>query len=527
MAAAGPATSGYQAIERRAVIGAVALCVVYAAMVMTVASTDSFYTLDDPFIHMALAENLARGHFGVNLGELSNPSSSFLWPWLLAAFEKVGLMVWAPLLINIACFAGTVQIVLSFCLPRLAGEGKVWPALAFVGVGLLSVNVFGVIFTGMEHSLHVLLTAIVVTRAIDAKHDRWMFAVMVLSPLVRFEGVLLLAFGAGAALYDRKWLLATGAVALSVALVALYALWLTSIGLPALPSSVLSKSTLSSGVVDGGGGFGGLLENLRFNLAAPSGSVFAMFAAMMVAGVFLRKGRDRVLALGMFAVLALSFVAGKLNGYGRYEVYALLAAFLAVVHLFAPVLRAMMAKPAWAAIICGLFLVCGLRLGPYVAMTSPMAARNIDRQQFHMHRMVTECWKKPVAINDLGWVSFRNDGYVLDLWGLGNEAARKARAAGEPGWMKRLTDEKGVELAIVYPDWFDDMPQDWVLAGEIGFNDPAITPYAAMAPVYATKPEALPEIQRCLRQLSDSARDGVAVDVLDRAGDHAMPAAAP
>lgn len=515
MSGAGPATSGYQQIERRAVIGAVALCVAYAAMMMTVASTVSFYTLDDPYIHMALAENLARGHFGVNLGELSNPSSSFLWPWLLAAFEKIGLMLWAPLLINIACFAATVRIVLAFCLPRLAGEGKVWPALALVGVSLFAFNVFGVIFTGMEHSLHVLLTAIIVTRAIDRRFDRLMFAAMLLGPLVRFEGVLLVAFGAGAALYDRKWVYAAGVVAQSLALLAAYAIWLQGIGLPALPSSVLSKSTLSAGVVDGGGGLGGLIENLRFNLAAPSGPVFAMFAALMIAGVALLKGRDRVLALGMFAVLALAFVAGKLNGYGRYEVYVLLAAFLAAVHLFAPILRTMLGKPTWTAIMCGLFLICGLRLGPYVAMTSPVAARNIYQQQFQMHGMVTECWRKPVAINDLGWVSFRNDGYVLDLWGLGNEAARKARATGEPGWMERLVEEKGVDLAIVYPDWFDDFPQAWVQVGAIGFKDPAITPYAAMAPVFATRAEALPEIQRCLRQLSDSAPAGVVVEILD------------
>ena len=71
-------------------LGAIALSVVYAAIVIAVSSPVSFYTLDDPYIHMALAENLARGHFGVNLGEVSNPSSSILWPWLLATAERIG-----------------------------------------------------------------------------------------------------------------------------------------------------------------------------------------------------------------------------------------------------------------------------------------------------------------------------------------------------------------------------------------------------------------------------------------------------
>jgi len=52
----------------------------YAALVIGRSSPESFYSLDDPYIHLALAENMARGHFGVNLGEASNPSSSIIWP---------------------------------------------------------------------------------------------------------------------------------------------------------------------------------------------------------------------------------------------------------------------------------------------------------------------------------------------------------------------------------------------------------------------------------------------------------------
>lgn len=42
------------------------------------------YTLDDPYIHLSLAENLLRGHYGVNLDEVASPSSSILYPFLLA-----------------------------------------------------------------------------------------------------------------------------------------------------------------------------------------------------------------------------------------------------------------------------------------------------------------------------------------------------------------------------------------------------------------------------------------------------------
>ena len=72
-------------------------------------------------------------------------------------------------------------------------------------------------------------------------------------PALASIACLLLALGVGAALHDRKWVFAAIAVAVPVACIGLYAMWLGSLGLPVLPSSVLSKSTLASGVVDGGG----------------------------------------------------------------------------------------------------------------------------------------------------------------------------------------------------------------------------------------------------------------------------------
>ena len=41
------------------------------------------YTLDDPYIHLALAKNIRLGNYGINLDELSSPSPSILWPFLL------------------------------------------------------------------------------------------------------------------------------------------------------------------------------------------------------------------------------------------------------------------------------------------------------------------------------------------------------------------------------------------------------------------------------------------------------------
>ena len=56
------------------------------------------YTLDDPYIHLSLAENIINGHYGVNANEYSAPSSSILWPFIIAPFSS---FEYFPLFINI------------------------------------------------------------------------------------------------------------------------------------------------------------------------------------------------------------------------------------------------------------------------------------------------------------------------------------------------------------------------------------------------------------------------------------------
>lgn len=510
--AAGPATvKSMDAYQLRVTAGAIILSAIYAAAVMLIASPVSFYTMDDPYIHMALAENIARGHFGVNFGEASNPSSSILWPWLLAVSERVGVMLWAPLLINISCFVGSLNVALRFAEARLDRVGRE-RVLILVGLGFLAFNVFGVMFTGMEHSLHVLLTVLAVARVIDGKYDVTTLNALILAPLVRFEGAIILAFGVGAALVDRKWMFAAAAAGGAASLAGVYAWWLTGLGLPVLPSSVLSKSAASSSLVEGGGGMtDALLANFIKNIGSPAAPMLAVLMLGAVYAAVKRTGRDRVLALGAIAVLLLATMLGRMDSYARYEVYVLCAAGLALVHLLSAELKLVLGSITRTLVLGGGLCLVGALLGPYVLITTPQAARNIERQQYQMHRLVTECWKKPVAINDLGWVSVRNEQYVLDLYGLGNEEARKARAAAEPGWMKRLADAHDVELAMFYGQWFPDVPADWVRVGMIVDEERQVTPYANAVQVYATRPEAVEQVRACLKQIERSTGPAIIV----------------
>jgi hypothetical protein len=118
-----------------------------------------------------------------------------------------------------------------------------------------------------------------------------------------------------------------------------------------------------------------------------------------------------------------------------------------------------------------------------------------------MHRFATQFWHAPVAVNDIGLVSYDNPNYVLDLWGLGSEAARRVRGQ-EAGaaWMDRLTRQSDTELAMIYPEWFPTLPADWHLVGMLRLRHGYLVNGGRQVGFYATIPAAVPRIAAALRE---------------------------
>jgi hypothetical protein len=59
------------------------------------------YALDGPYIHLALSDEIAHGHYGINSTEFWSPASSTLWPFLLAPFAGRAVHPCVPLLVSI------------------------------------------------------------------------------------------------------------------------------------------------------------------------------------------------------------------------------------------------------------------------------------------------------------------------------------------------------------------------------------------------------------------------------------------
>jgi hypothetical protein len=471
------------------------------------------FSLDDPYIHLALAERIAEGHYGLNLGEAAAPASSIIYPFLLAPLLALGLGQYAALLLNL-CGAGAC---LALFAALLEASGIIRPAtsrtrLSFVAVTLaIGLNIAGLALTGLEHTLHVADTLAcllgIVRTSRGGRTPWWLPVALVLNPLLRFEGLAVCGAGVVVLLQQRRVAASLGTAGAATLLVGGFCLFLHHLGLPMLPSSVLVKSAAarSPGMVQAALGLGGTLAH---NLASYGAPQLCTALALLWAGATAKAERQ----IALFATLPVlaHFLAGAFGWFGRYEIYVLALGWGAVIAVHAPSLAKWLAGPFMPfAALPALWL--GMHAGyANVTALTPLAARDIHLQQFQMHRFVTGWWKAPVAVSDLGWVSFGNDAYVLDLGGLGSEAARvgSQQSGGDPAWMEALAQRHGVKLAITYADRFARLPSAWVpVAQLILAGRPVIVRNTVT--FYATTPVAIPELREALAKFAPTLPAGV------------------
>lgn len=111
------------------------------------------YPLDDTYIHMQIARNIAdNGYYGYTNNEFCSTSSSPLYTGLLAVCHKLfGGNILTPLVINVI-FANILVVGLfSFFKRRIA-----FFLLMFISL-LTPVLLPAQVFNGMEHTMHIVL----------------------------------------------------------------------------------------------------------------------------------------------------------------------------------------------------------------------------------------------------------------------------------------------------------------------------------------------------------------------------------
>jgi len=510
----------------------VTLCLWFALFLLELAVTIALcggrlvFTLDDPYIHLAVADQILSGGYGVNAGEFSSPSSSILWPYLLALTEALHLGGWGPLLINASAAAATLIVALRlFATAGLFDRVEDRPvAYAAAALTILVTSAIALPMTGMEHSLHVWATVVTFSGLVAAAQGRALtpshFIALVLLPLIRFEGMAL----AGAAIVAFALLgrlrFAVAAAALIGAALSAYGLLMTARGLPLLPSSVLLKSRIAENAYEHRSLIGAIVQNLMNSLGNPYGQRLALLGFVIACGTWWLRSdrRAQIVCVTVLAATGAHLVVGQYGWFYRYEVYIIALAAGAMVWIVASV-RPQLNARGWLGAKSVLLLLMIFVSSPYLeaALMTPLAARSIYEQQYQMGRFAREFYPHPVAVNDLGLVAYTNPNFVLDLWGLGSEDVRKARLAGQygPADMAALADRHRVGLVMIYESWFPQgLPSSWTKVAVL--HTMPVAAAAGDVSFYLTPSGDADEILRALRGFEPTLPPRTSLDIITR-----------
>ena len=498
--------------------GFLLICIVELLAILLLNDGRFIYTLDDPYIHLAVAEEIAHGHYGINGVEFASPSSSPVWPLLLAPLARTSVGEFLPLVLNLGFGVLTCLVVLRGVrrvLPSEAGStGLVLPLARAVmaWVVLLGCNVVGLVFSGMEHSLQVLLAILVAEGMIHlartGKTERLFVMAVVCGPWVRYENLALTAVACGVLFYKKLPMKALVIGLAAFVGLAAFSGFLMSVGLAPIPSSIIAKSHLSADA----NCLGRVLQALKESLFGGRGVLVLLMSSVLVWLAVRPESRaTRPAAIGLAVAGLLHACFGAYGWYHRYECYIFGALLYGIMTLFVD--PSGLTVRHWTHTSTAVLALFGLVLAsPYFAVlcTVPIAANNIYEQQYQMHRFATEWWKKPVAVNDLGWVGYQNDAYVLDLVGLGSHEALQARMQGrDPSWMAAMAAQHGVGLAMVYETTVPGRAIGWTKVGELRLSRVRITPMISMVSFFATTPADIAEIDQALQDFRPTLPPGV------------------
>ena len=452
------------------------------------------YSLDDPYIHLALARQILHGHYGINPGEFAAPASSILWPFLLAPFAFTRLSEFLPLVINLAALAVAVWWLARWLETWLSP----WWALAATTALALALNLYGLVLTGMENSLQVALVIIVAVSLMRGRSGErlgWPFWLsVVLLPLVRYEGLAIsLPVLAYLVLLPGRRAEALTAGAIIAAVVVGFSLFLHNHGVGLLPSSVLAKTGVA--VLEKLPRLASILVNIEQQL-------FFLVIALFAVALYLREGRVREAVLLVLAPTVAHLMFGRYGWFGRYHIY--FAAWIVI--LFVTVyLRAGLARLRFLSAALAVWFAYASLDSVIATLTTPLGSRNVADQQKQLAIIARDYLKEPVAVNDLGFVSYYAPPYILDLGGLASYEALRAHAdPASDAWIADLMTRHHVEQAMVYDSLFPRRPANWIRVATLRLPLPWVTVGDDKVALYSTSPEAATRLRQALERYRKS-----------------------
>lgn len=436
------------------------------------------YLLDDAYIHLAFAKNLASlGIPSADSYSLSNPSSSPLWSMLLATFYKCNIIKsyfeYVPLFLNIVF---SLLAIYQF---------NILSKNIFKKINILFLNITNVFFVlsvplvtltlmGMEHVLQLFLALYLLNIVLkENKNILKLTIVSSLLVLVRYEMSLFLIFTFAfyILLIDRKketLIKYTKVLIMASIPIIIYGLIMKfHYNLSFFPDSVISKLNGHSTIMDMLFNFNKEENKNEFSMLFFYTFTYFSLLLISILTIFIEKNKKIIFIslIGLVMTLFQLFFSSLVPI--RYEAY-LIPILIILVFNFLLFKKSIVIKML---AISYIILIIIIKI-VFLMFVTYYGIGNIHDQQIKNANFIERNKIKSVALNDLGAVSYFTNSKIIDLEGLGTHkiAILKEKNKLNGKALKNVIIKNNVEWIIIYDKWYlneDIIPNKCV---KIGFS---------------------------------------------------------
>lgn len=441
-----------------------------------------FYTFDDPYIHLQLAENIGtKFHYGLNSTELSAPSSSILWPFILSLGVLSGpIFELIPIIIN-----SSLLCLVSIQIFKWLSDDLQLDPIASFGLTItiiFSTGLYWLCMTGMEHMLSVALVTYASISLIKNNDQHFAFYLsLAMLLLVRYDN---LAIVAPIILYkiilfpEQRRITIIWALII-LAPIGIFSIFLNKLGLPLLPTSIISKTIYTQGSLSA------LLNNFHINATRS----ISLFIIIISSSLYNYKNTNKINPLIIISLLSLILhcIFGRIEQ-ARYYNHIYMLCLINILWTCRQSKPSFLAKKNRSELLfIGAIIILSCSKLFLVNFLTPLASKNIRDQQAQIAIIAKYYLDQPIAVNDIGQVSFRNKHYTLDLAGLASPEALTLRKNNQINskWVASLMSKHKIHYAFIYDSWFPNIPSNFIKVAELHLPGMKITPSSNTVSFYA------------------------------------------
>ncbi len=450
------------------------------------------YSLDDVYIHLALAANFAEsGVWSVNSTGFDSASSSILYTLLLSSLIKIfGDWEYYPLVVNFIFGYLTIYAVYRYFSTFFGPSELRWSLVLLLPFTLLHFSVL----ISMEHTVHMFLMVMAVylihKNTVEEFRGRaflGLLAITFLISLIRFESMFFTFSLAFAIMLRQNFRQAAAVLVAGFMPIVIFGIISIQSGGFFFPNSVLIKGSYpsSQGILESAWLIfkKGLLFNKEFYK-------YLFFPFLILLCYLLSKYskksipgflKNETLIITVVAMGLLQSLLAILSM--RYENYVLISVLLITVPVISSFWRSG-AVQKWKTNFYNLTMIIGISGLAFISVyrfiyfhsVLQVAPRNISEQQIEMSRFLKEFYSNDrIVANDIGAIAYFSNVQLLDIVGLGSTEVvakhletRNLELADYNRVNSKFIGDycaaNQYKIAVIYTDWFPgEVPQHWTL----------------------------------------------------------------